>query len=117
MNEGGSTQWPPHTSRKELNTTQHTSPRHRVLIFLGTLIPQSSAMAAADVSDKTGDEIAQELLLADIALGQRMQAKQLLHQLQCSADLVPVKAPLEEQLRKLIEARGQSCIAATTPMP
>jgi len=75
-------------------------------------------MAAADVADKTGDEIAQELLEADIALGHRMRAKQLLHQLQCSDELVPVKAPLEAELRKLVEERGQSCIPgyhATTP--
>ena len=70
-----------------------------------------SAMAAADISEKTGDEIAQEMLDADVALGKRMLAQQLLHQLKCSSEVVPDKECVERELMQMIEERGTPAVA------
>ena len=66
-------------------------------------------MAAATGSapeSKTGDEVAQELMEADIALGKRMKVAQLVHQLRCSDDVVPNKAEVKTELLALMDERG-----------
>ena len=56
--------------------------------------------------EKTGDEVAQELLEADLALGKRMKLAQLVHVLRCSEEYAPDKAAVKEQVMELVQERG-----------
>ena len=56
--------------------------------------------------EKTGDEVAQELLEADLALGKRMKLAQLVHVLRCPEEYAPDKAAVKEQVMELVQERG-----------